>query len=72
MQESLEMARIAVADGIKTIIATPHHNSPYVDSQPAAVVLNRVEELREELRRHAIPLEILPGQEIHITETIVE
>ena len=72
MEESLEMCRIAVADGIKTIVATPHHNSPYVDSQPTAVVLQRVEELREELCRHAIPLEILPGQEIHITETIVE
>lgn len=72
MDESLEMCRIAVADGIKTIVATPHHNSPYVDSQPAAVVLQRVAELREELRKNEIPLEVLPGQEIHITENILE
>lgn len=72
MEDSLQMARIAVADGITTIVATPHHNSPYVDSQPAEVVLQRVQELREELRKNAIPLEVLPGQEIHITETTVE
>ncbi|MCA9404225.1 MAG: tyrosine protein phosphatase, partial [Candidatus Omnitrophica bacterium] len=72
MEESLEMCRIAVADGITTIVATPHHNSPYVESLPADVVLKKVAELREELHRHTIPLEILPGQEIHITETIVE
>ena len=65
LAQSLAMARIAVADGITTSFATPHHfNGVY--SNPARAVLDHVEQLREELHNEGIELEILPGAENHI------
>lgn len=58
---SIAMARIAVADGISAIIATPHLNNRIYD--PAAVT-DRVRELNEALRQAGIALDILPGADV--------
>ncbi len=58
--DSLEMARGAVAEGIHTIIATPHHkNGKYVNER--AEVIYKVERLNDELQIQNIPLKVLPG-----------
>lgn len=65
LDQSLAMARIAVADGITTLFATPHHfNGVYFN--PRQAVLDQVERLREALADAAIDLNILPGAENHI------
>ncbi|EEM19732.1 Tyrosine-protein phosphatase ywqE [Bacillus thuringiensis serovar tochigiensis BGSC 4Y1] len=54
------MARGAVAEGIHTIIATPHHkNGKYVNER--AEVIYKVERLNDELQIQNIPLKVLPG-----------
>ncbi len=62
LEGSLEMARVAVADGTRTIVATPH--TPGMGAYHAETVLTRLAELREALKRERIPLEVLPGSEI--------
>ncbi|WP_405461128.1 tyrosine-protein phosphatase [Paenibacillus sp. HJGM_3] len=71
LEDSLRLARAAVEDGIHTVIATPHHaNGKYTNS--AADILPRVRALNEELIRADIPLTVLPGQEIRLTNQFFE
>jgi protein-tyrosine phosphatase len=71
LTESLEMAKVAVSEGIKTIIATPHHKNNRYEN-PKDSIMKRVIELNEALEIEDIPLNILPGQEVRIYGEIVE
>jgi protein-tyrosine phosphatase len=62
LEGSLELARAAVAEGTRTILATPHINDDR--SIDAARVAAGLEALRRELAAADIPLEVLPGGEI--------
>ncbi|SEM93610.1 tyrosine-protein phosphatase [Lihuaxuella thermophila] len=65
MVEALEMARIAVADGITDIVATPHtHDGIYKNLSKE--VLKAVDEFQSVLDRKGIPLRVHPGAEVHI------
>jgi protein-tyrosine phosphatase len=65
LDESLEIARAAVADGIEVIAATPHVRDDWPTE--AETMESRVAELRAALVRAAIPLDVRPGGEIAIT-----
>jgi protein-tyrosine phosphatase len=64
-EESLEMARMAVEDGIRTMVASPHlfqHrpiNPAEVNHKEA--IFEKISELKERLRAAGLDLEILPG-----------
>lgn len=65
IEESLIMAKEAVNEGIKIIIATPHHmNNKYENNK--GKILKQVKNLNELLIENGIPLTILPGQENRI------
>lgn len=71
LEQSLAMARIAVADGIQTIFATPHHlNGVY--RNPAAAVRDAVQRLQRALDAEQIELRVLPGAENHLVPELVE
>lgn len=71
IEDSLLMARDAVKEGIKTIIATPHHrNNKYENNKEK--ILHSVNELNEILNKERIQLKILPGQEVRIYGEILE
>lgn len=67
LDESLRMARFFVDDGIKFVVATPHcHRYIHLlrgDVLPPVARLNR------DLESVGIPLTILPGSEIQVTDT---
>jgi len=70
-EDSLEMAKLAVEEGIHTIIATPHHkNSKYMN--PKQELLPRVEELNKQLQTANIRLKVLPGQETAINGDLLD
>lgn len=66
LAESLEMARIAVADGVTVMVATPH----MMPDGPLAIrrdaVMERLAELKQALIDENIPLEVLPGGEVYV------
>ncbi|MGG3739465.1 tyrosine-protein phosphatase [Aeribacillus pallidus] len=71
LEDSLEMARAAVNEGINTIVATPHHqNGRY--NNPKSVVTKEVETLNGELQKAGIPLTVLPGQEVRVYGELIE
>jgi len=65
LTQSLAMARLAVADGIRVAVMTPHHlNGVYVNR--AASILSALHSFREALLAEGIGLKILPGSELHL------
>ena len=67
LNESLSMARFCATDGITHIFATPHCHK-YVHLL-RDTILPHVVLLNEQLRSAEIPLTILPGSEIQVTDT---
>lgn len=70
-EESLEMANAAVAEGIHTIIATPHHKNGHFRNERKSIQF-RVDILRQLFVQHEIPLTILAGQETRIYGEMVD
>lgn len=64
LEESVEMAKIAWADGTRHIIATPHFSEKYLTDRN--LVLQRIEELQREINRLGLSLTIHPGNEVRI------
>ncbi|MEK5481726.1 tyrosine-protein phosphatase [Viridibacillus sp. FSL R5-0888] len=70
IEEALLLATDAVENGITHIIATPHHHDgKYMNS--SSVVEEAVFNFNKELYERSIPLEILPGQETHIYNSLI-
>lgn len=67
LEIALAMARFYVADGVTSVVATPHcHRLIHMlrrDVVPAVARFN------EELRAAEIPLKVLPGSEIQVVDT---
>jgi protein-tyrosine phosphatase len=62
---ALAMARMAVADGITTIIATPHQMGGYANIL-AADIRAIVARFQARLAAESIPLAVLPGADVRI------
>jgi protein-tyrosine phosphatase len=71
MEDTIEMARAAVDEGIHTIIATPHHkNSKY--ENPKELIIPQVDAVNQVLMNEGIDLKILPGQEVRLYGELIE
>lgn len=66
LDESIEMARFCVRDGITHVVATPHCHQHTRTLR--ADVLPRVARLNAELSAAGVPLTVLPGSEIQATD----
>lgn len=65
MDQSLAMARLAVADGIHRTVVTPHHLNGVYDN-PAEFIHRQLDQLSAALKEDGIELELLPGAELHL------
>lgn len=71
LEASLELARQAVADGIRYILATPHHMDRHYINH-ASDVESAVNAFQMELDGQNIPLTVFPGQEVHLNGQLME
>lgn len=68
--EAVAFARVALEDGTRTLVATPHCKEGfYVNDREA--VLAGVDRLRARLRDEQVDLEVLPGAEVHLCDDLV-
>jgi protein-tyrosine phosphatase len=68
--ESLAMARLAAADGISTVVATPHQLGAYGRNH-GDTIRGLCRQLQERLDQEGIPLDVLPGGDVRIEPEIV-
>lgn len=69
IDDSLAMLKMAYADGINTVIATPHYNDVY-RSEPE-VVMERADIIRERLKQENIDMNLLTGNECQLDERLL-
>ena len=69
VEETLKMCRMAVDDGIRAIVATPHSfDGKYLNDVDS--VKSVVRDLNTELTSIGLDLTIMPGMEVRITEDL--
>lgn len=69
--EAVEFARVAVADGVKTIVATPHcKDGSWFNDR--SIVLPAVARLQARLAAEGVGVELLPGAEVHLCADLIE
>lgn len=69
-EESLEMARMASKDRIRVAIATPHWIQGTKWEPNPQEIKKKVDELNKRLKENEIPLNVLPGMEVGISENL--
>ena len=69
-EESLAMAEMAVNDGIKTVIVTPHQLGNFGHNSGAGI-RQQTEALQSTLQSHGLPLNVLSGADVRIDESMV-
>src|SRR6185295_15020465 len=69
--EAVEFARLAQADGTRTIVATPHCREGFFVNERASV-LEAVARLRERLERERVAVDVQPGAEVHLAPDLIE
>ena len=62
---TLDMLSIAINDGTKIIVATPHYCTGYFET-PYAKVCEYVKELNTMLIRKSLDIEVIAGQEVYL------
>lgn len=71
LEFALSMARQAVDEGIRCVVATPHHaNGHYETSRDQ--ILAEVSRLNQALEQNRIPLQVVPGQEIRLYNRLLD
>ncbi len=71
LETSLGMARMAVEDGISTILVTPHQLGNFGHNR-GDDIRRRTADLQQSLNEHQIPLQILPGGDVRIEDGMIE
>lgn len=67
---SLAMAQMAVADGIETVVVTPHQLGNYSRNQ-GVNIRAYTERLQREFKQRRIPLKVLPGADVRIEPDMI-
>jgi protein-tyrosine phosphatase len=70
-EASLAMARTAVANGVCTIVATPHQLGRY-EKNSVEQILALASEAQQKITEAGLPLTILPGADVRIQEDLLE
>ena len=69
-KESQLMLKNAIADGIQTIVATPHYHPRYRNEKED--ILTSTRRLQQIAKKKKLKIDILPGQEIRVYGDLIE
>jgi protein-tyrosine phosphatase len=70
IEDSVEFARVASEDGVKTIVATPHYKEGVWENHREGI-LDGVRVLRERMSAEGLQVNLLPGAEVHLCPDLV-
>lgn len=69
-EESLLMLKMAIEDGIRMIVATPHYNHRYANER--SKILTEVNKLNKLIKENQLDIDILPGQEVRVYGELID
>jgi protein-tyrosine phosphatase len=69
--DALAMAEMAAADGIGTIVVTPHQLGSYAKNS-GQIIRTATEQLQQFLHHHGVPLRVLPGADVRIEPDLMQ
>src|SRR5215467_4676358 len=69
LEEAVKMAEVAAADGIETMVSTPHMFNGLSHNPFPAEIIERVEKLQQAV---GAILKIVPGNEVHFSHEIAD
>ena len=72
LEESLNMARMAEADGISKMVATPHLFRGSFVNNGLDIIEKKKNELQKLMRSEGIGLELFHGTEVYVTHNLIE
>lgn len=70
VDDTLALLRLAVADGINRMVATPHINPGYFDNKPHTIQAALME-VRQLITAHQLPIEISAAAEVRLTDQLM-
>ncbi|MEI3606615.1 CpsB/CapC family capsule biosynthesis tyrosine phosphatase [Pseudogracilibacillus sp. SE30717A] len=70
-QDSLDMAKAAIEQGVTKIVASPHHKNRTYDNYKDDI-LTHVSVLNDLFQANGVPLEVIAGQEVRIYGEVME
>lgn len=71
LQDTIEMARLAVDSGVRGMVATPHCNLPGVyDNYYGDEYIEVFQRVQRVLKAQKIPLQLYPGMEVFVTSEV--
>lgn len=68
--ETLALLRLAVADGITHMVATPHINPGYFDNKPATIH-DALLQVRQLASTHQLPIRLAAAAEVRLTDQLM-
>ncbi|MEB8108842.1 capsular biosynthesis protein [Staphylococcus equorum] len=71
IEESIDLINQAHSEGVTDIVATPHHLQPRYDNN-IQVVKEKLNELRENELIKQLGINLYPGQEIRVTDQVID
>ena len=71
LEETMEMLRIAEAEGIRRMIVTPHYKAGH-RSPNEAKIMERVAMVQETIEKEGLHITLYPGNEIYYTSELEE
>jgi protein-tyrosine phosphatase len=72
LQDAVALCRALVADGVTTVVATPHQLGPYERGNDGAKIRRCAADLDATLVALAVPLRVVPGAEVRVDERVPE
>jgi protein-tyrosine phosphatase len=69
LDQSLDFCRVALADGVDTLVATPHQKPGQFDNSPESIH-QKVLELRQALAEAGVAVRIVEGAEVYCTHDL--
>src|SRR4030042_4791087 len=71
LEDAVEMARVAVAQGVRKIVATPHVFRDNLNWGDIAGLDEKRSQLVDEIQKNGLQVEILLGAEVHIFHGLI-
>jgi len=72
LEQALDLCRALIADGVVSVIATPHQLGRYYKCNDADSIRRVVQAFNEELRNNDISLTVLAGADVRVDERICQ